>query len=345
LTSKQSTLLGFIGRELIHKGHTVLYTCRRYEFTEGAFKRLGIQPKVIGSYAEGDSFAKVKADIERMHELLELIKKEDPDVLLSYPNPSAARVAFGVGIPYMAITDSPHSVIPSRLSLSVADYVIFSNCIPASEVKEFVYRKSTLLVPYNGVDEVSWILRSRPSLDYVRSLGLREWRYVVIRPHERMATYYRDLKPKVDFVQLVQALDGKGLTTVFIPRYKEHYEVAKELLKKGLKVKVIQNMYDGVSLNYYALTTITGGATLAREAALLMTPGITLFPKNLYVNSCVKKKGYPLFRANSIDDIMDVIEATAKEKKPSFEKVLRRISNDFEDLIPVVVKIVEAIRQ
>lgn len=323
-------------------GHYIIISCREYEYTVGALRRLGIEPKIVGEYSEGSPISKVEADITRMEGLLQIFKEEKPEVLIAYPNPPAARVAFGVRIPYIAITDSPHSELPSRLSLPLASAVIFSNCIPHHEIRKFIYGPKTTLRPYDGIDEVTWLLRTKPDLGYVRNLGLTEWSYVIIRPHEHLATYYKGLQPKVNLSKIVEELSKNGITAVLIPRYKDHYLFAERMREKGLRIKLIQGMYDGVSLTYYARCVVTGGSTLAREAALLRTPGITYFPIKLYVNECVFKKGYPLFMASTTDEVLDLISKTSTKKKERYTDIIKKLKHDFEDIVPTILESIGA---
>ena len=343
LTSKQATLFGFIAKELIKAGHSVMITCRKYEYTVGAFRRLSIEPIIIGEYSEGNSVSKVEADVERMSSLLKLYRKEKPELLIAYPNPPAARIAFGVRIPFIALTDSPHSELPSRLTLPLATSVIFSSCIPANEIRKYVFEPKTVLRPYGGVDEVAWLLRAKPSLDYIRNLGLTEWDYVIIRPHEHLATYYKGLATKVDLKRIVHELSKNNLTAVVIPRYRDHYLFVNEMREKGFRIKLIHGMYDGVSLAFYARSVVTGGSTLAREAALLMTQGITYFPQDLYVNECVSRKGYPLHKALTTDEVLDLIEKAPGKKKVRHNEVLRKLKQDYEDIVPTILQSIEAL--
>ncbi len=344
MTPKQGTLLGYIGLELKRVGYEVLLTCREYEYTVGSLKRLGFNPLVIGKYVEGGSKHKVLADIERMKELLDVASEWGPDVLIAYPNPPAARIAFGLSIKYLALTDSPHSVIPSRLSLPLSDVVIYPSAIPQEEIAKFV-TKYTKLVPYNGVDEIAWIIRSKPSLNYlVRELSLNPCSYVVIRPHEHLATYYRGIKVDVDLIRLIKGINDLGLTAVVLPRYSIHEKLVTELREEGLNVKMIKGGYDGVSLTYYALAVITGGASMAREAAILNTLGITYFPGDLYVNNYLMSKGYPLIKSKTTDEILKHVSNALKSNyciRKDVDKVYERIRDEFEDPINTVIKELE----
>ncbi len=344
MTPKQGTLLGYIGLELRRVGYEVLLTCREYEYTVGSLKRLGFKPLVIGRYVEGDSKHKVLADIKRMKELLDVVSEWRPDALIAYPNPPAARIAFGLGIRYLALTDSPHSVIPSRLSLPLSDVVIYPSAIPQEEIAKFI-TNYTKLVSYNGVDEVAWIIRSKPNLNYlVKELNLRPCNYVVIRPHEHLATYYRGVKVGVDLMRLIREINDLGLTTVVLPRYSVHEELITKLKEKGLNIKVIKGGYDGVSLTYYALAVITGGASMAREAAILGTLGITYFPKDLHVNNYLIRKGYPLIKSKTTEEILKYVNEALRGNycvNKDVNEVYMRIRSVFEDPIDVVIKELE----
>ena len=343
LTSKQGTLLSLIAKELIRLGHDVLVTCRRYEFTEKSILRWGFNPIVVGEYAEGGPTSKVLADIHRMEGLLKVIDRYKPSALVAYPNPPAARVAFGVGIKYIALTDSPHATIPSRLSLPLADVVIASNCIPSHLISRYMFNESRL-IQYNGVDELAWILRTRPKLDEVTRFNLTPYKYVVYRPHEYRATYYPASKLNFSYEDVVKTINNLGFTAVVIPRYSDQVRKALELMRLGYDVRLIWGeCYDGISLTFYAVAAVTGGATLAREAALLGTPGITYFPEELYVNKCLVKMGYPVIKVRNLAELREAILTGAKDLKKrglSYNERLSLLSTMFED---PVMKVVDAL--
>ncbi|MCD6324074.1 MAG: DUF354 domain-containing protein [Desulfurococcales archaeon] len=341
-TSKQSTLLGFLAKELNRHGFETIITCRDYEFTAEAFKVLGLEPEVVGHYSEGDAWDKVLADVHRIKAFIDLLRHRKPDILVSYPNPAAARVAFGVGIKYLALTDSPHSSLPSRLSLPLADEVIFSEAIPTKEIKKYVTDSLTRLSTFRGVDELVWILRRRPIRKYVEGLGLKPGKYVVVRPHEEKATYYRGLNVAVDIESLIKQLSYEGYLSVILPRYRSHELLVRKLVKEGLKVIALHKGFDGLSLSFYAKAVITGGATMAREAALLMTPGITYFPLELHVNEYVAMKGYPLHKVSTTQEILDVIR-NAEGKHPPYEEVREKLLRDFEDPLPRIISAIKGL--
>lgn len=342
LTSKQATLFGLLAKELRERGHEVLVTCRDYEYTVGALKRFGLDPVVVGRYVIGDPYDKVLGDADRVFGLAVHVERFKPDLLLAYPNPPAARLAFGVGIRYVAITDSPHAYVPSRLSLPLADVVIASHCIPEEDIRRYMIKDSRL-VRYGGVDEVSWLIRSSPDLGYVKSLGLEPGKYLILRPHEHHATYYKSINTEFDLRKLLNTVLSNDLKLVFLPRYPEHEElVSKVPHSLRNKIIVIRGSYDGVSLTFYARAVISGGSTLAREAALLNTLGITYYPGFIYVNECVRAKNYPLFKVSTTEEALELISKVDTREK-DVRVTLEKIKKDFEDIIGVVIKVLEEV--
>ncbi len=333
LTSKQGVLLGTLARELASKGYEVLATCREYEYACRVLETLGVPHVSVGRYVEGDSFSKVREDGWRVSALADAVREFSPGYLVAYPDPSAARVAFGTGVKYIALTDSPHATLPSRLSLPLADFVVFSECIPVEEIRHYASERFAKLLTYRGVDEVGWIKRLEPREEDVRALGLKPWSYVVFRPAEEMATYYRGLNlvPAGDVLRVLVEL---GYDVVLLPRYSKHRELERE------RVVVLERGFVGPSLAYYARLVVTGGASMAREAALLGTPSITYTPLDLYVNSCVERWGYPLARARSLAEIerlaRELVESPQWDRRPYVDRTM-----SMEDPLTVVERVLE----
>ncbi|MCX8184996.1 MAG: DUF354 domain-containing protein [Sulfolobales archaeon] len=319
LTSKQGVLFGTLARELEHIGFEVLVTCRDYEYTCRALEALDIHYASVGRYSEGGPYSKVYEDGLRVSALAEIVQSFQPDYLVAYPNPSAARVAYGVGIKYIALTDSPHSVIPSRLSLPLANFVVFSECIPVNEVGVYVSERFTKLLTYRGIDEVGWVKRLKPREEDVRVLGLKPWSYIVFRPAEELATYYRGLN-LLQTGEVLNVLLELGYDIVLLPRYSRHREF------RGERVVVPERGFVGPSLTHYAKLVVTGGASIAREAALLGTPSITYTPLELRVNSCVESWGFPLKKASSLRELEELsiqfLESPSGLKKLYIDKAM-----------------------
>jgi len=85
---------------------------------------------------------------------------------------------------------------------------------------------------------------------------------------------------------------------------------------------------------------ITGGATMAREAAFHGTLGISLFPGKLVINEVVEEMGFPLKNHVSPSEAYELALKSLKEKTLyDVEKLLAELERPNE----VVVKEVEAL--
>jgi len=341
LTPKQALLAIFLAKHLDKHGYETIITVRDYDFTVSLAKRYRKDILVIGSYGGKDVKNKLKTDIERMKKLAEVLDISF-DVLIAYPNPSAARVAFGLGKPYIAITDSPHSEIPSRLSLPLAAAVITSTCIPAEKIRKFMYHDSKLF-QFRGVDEVLWLRNWRFDKKDLQKFELEEREYLVLRPEERYATYYmgREIEKNI-WIKIVQWALEKDLKVIFIPRYEDQKRIIPQ--KHSNIIVVEAEGVDGPTLNRYALAVITGGATMAREASLLGTVGISIFPGYIDVNECVKSWGFPLFTNITIaKKVLEILERTIKDPD-AYLDISRQRLKELEAPDRVVMKVLRSLR-
>ncbi len=333
LTPKQALLATSMAKVLLSKGYDILLTVRDYDYTVRVAEKHGFKPIIVGGYGGSRLVGKLIADLERAKNLVSIIERESPSVLIAYPSPSASRVAFGLKIPYIALTDSPHSVPASRLSLSLADTVVFSYCIPRESIEAYTY-SWTRLVQYNGFDELEWIKTEKPDVKVIENLGLREKEYIVVRLEERYAAYYpRDQAVRVS--EIVEKLAGKT-TIVALPRYGDQWEE----LKETKNVIVLSDPVHGVSLEYYAAAVVSGGGTMTREAALLGVPGINLFPRRLVVDECVMKLGFPLYKARSVNEALKVLHDILRD--PDRYRVnTRSLIDSLEKPSDVLVEVLE----
>lgn len=331
LTPKQARLMGVFAGALRSGGFGVLPTCREYEYTVGTFRLAGVEPVVLGRHGGRDLGGKLGADVERMRLLLRLVAGRGPDLLVTYPNPSATRVAFGLGIPILMFNDTPHSTPACRLSCPLASTLVYSEFIPRKLMERFVLKEWTRIRRYRGVEELAWILRFKPDPRVLEELMLEEGNYVLVRPEERKASYYGE---GPILVELATSLARRGHRVVVLPRYREQAEA----LGGVANIVVPEKAVDGPSLEYYAAAVVTGGGTMAREAALLGTPGINLFPQRIHVDEALSKLGFPLYKARGLEEAERLcLEFLASGGKVDTSGMLQ----GFEDPVKVMLEEVD----
>lgn len=353
LTSKQMLIAASLKRFLQSHGYDVLITGRRYDAIEGIVKALGIDAVLMGGYG-GDAYEKLREEISRMGLLLDIVSKRIDDLVagISYPNPLEARIVYGLGKPLAILSDTPHSIHAHRLTVPLAAFLIHSWCIDGNEWSQYLL-PHTRLVSYRGVDELSWVFYLEEIHDarHIRSLGLSEREYVVIRPEESKASYYTwggrwDL-----WVRISEDLVKMGYRAVILPRYSDQRSYIEERLRSYIERERIiippAERSIGPALAKHSLAVITGGGTMAREAALYGVPGVTLFPLELSVDRCLSSMGFPIRRASSAEEAISIVahaERSVDRLSGEVEEILRTMEPPQKPVLEII-RIIEGERE
>ena len=304
VTSKEPLLFNAVAIELEKEGHEVIFTCRDYDYVVTLFELLGREVTVLGKHGGGTLYGKLLAGNERIGLLANYINnlENKPDYHISYSCPESTRVAFGLAIPTILVNDSPHAKAVGKLTVPLSKYLIYSSCIQNKGWFALGARKDQLK-PYDGLDEVAWIRDFTPNERILSELDLTQKdNFIVCRPEESSAAYMLE-KGMADqtyldkiLKEIFKAYTGKA---VVFPRYEKQMLNLKETFQD--RIIIPPKAVDTLSLYYYSDMCITGGATMAREAASMGTPSISYYPKPLDVLEYISSIGIPLFNEYTID--------------------------------------------
>lgn len=223
---------------------------------------------VVGRWAESKE-GKLRAFAERVRDLTLLLDEYDVKVAASKGSAEQARVAFGLGIPFIALNDndlSPHTI--TRLTFPLSRVAIVPECFSGP-----TYGAT---VRFEGVFEVAHVLDylENPTKDEYRRLGLEERGYIIVRPPPIGSHYLSRAEHFDDAVS--RLLKSTGLEEVRFPRE------GGIILPDGR----FNGVVDGLDLMATSAGVISGGGTMIREAALLGVPALSLFPRS---DPCVTK--------------------------------------------------------
>ncbi len=91
-----------------------------------------------------------------------------------------------------------------------------------------------------------------------------------------------------------------------------------------------------------AAAVVTGGATLAREAALLGTPGLYMYPRKLEVCEALAGLGLPLHHVVRLDQAYELVLRVLRDpdawsvKGPRLKTVLRSMERPSSRIVALV---------
>jgi len=327
LTSKQFLIAVSLKEYLGSRGYDVIITSRSYDAIEGLRKSLGVDAHIIGSHGS-TPYEKLRSEIHRMISLLETLSGYLDEVVagICYPNPAEARIVYGLGKPLIVLSDTPHSVHPHRLSLPLASYFVYSSCIDDREWSPYLL-PHVRVIRYDGVDELSWIKHLERIHDkrYIKDLGLSEKEYIVLRPEESKASYYTWSSKKETWFEIIEKALGLGIKIVYLPRYQDQRRIVENRYRGQIErghLVIPPNRAIGPALAKHSIAVITGGGTMAREAALYGVPGVSLFPLELSVDRCLASRGLPIYRAESPREAIDIVARALRDPGEHAEKAL-----------------------
>ena len=302
------------------RGPVLLTTRRKGSLVELLRTMIPVEAVVVGKWGANE-YEKLISFAERVKELALLIADKEIDLAISKASVEQARVSFGLGIPYIAMNDNdipPHIV--TRLTFPLSTLSIVPECFSGPTYGE--------TIKFKGLFEVSHVLDFMEDGEFVKSdLGLDEGEYVVIRYPPISSHYLRESGPFEGIVE--KFLRERKIQAVKIRR--------EGIIELPSGERVIANI-DGISLISRSAGLISGGGTMAREAALLGVPSISLFPgEDPCVSRILMKEG--LMRKAT--DSLSVYDELRKEWESGrlgerAREFLRRCEDPAEVLMRVI---------
>jgi hypothetical protein len=293
-------------------------TARRHGFLEEMLRARGIDFVSVGGHAPGRK-EKLIASAERIIALAKVLSDKRISASIAKHSVEAARVAFGLGIPYYHFVDNEYAEHQNRLTLSLCTRII----APEATSKKHLLAQGASprrLLTFKGVLEVVQVRNFAPDDSLVRSLKLE--RFVLLRPPPEGASYYRGGSMTQE---VIDALRAAGYEVVVIPRGDKSYS----------RCVTLRNV-DTLSLTYYAEAVISEGGTMNREAALLGTPAISLYQGELLgVDRYLIKLGL-MKHARSVGELLELLPGEGEK-----EELRQRASGEvarMEDPFAVLAK-------
>ncbi|MFQ1020667.1 DUF354 domain-containing protein [Tardisphaera saccharovorans] len=310
--------------ERLKQNHDLMITARDYSELNELLGRVGINAKVVGRHAESKE-DKLRESLNRSLELEGLYK--GVDLAFAQASPETARVAFGLGVPYYLVHDSPHAEAQSRLTVPLATAVLTPFPVYARHWRKYGARQ---VIKYRSLDPMAWIGWASKLPNPVNA-GKGGKGLVVIREEEYKASYLEGKRTNLQ--SLAVDLARLGYDVVYAPRYNAEIDLPGVITVRSHPIMT--------PLLKSADAFIGAGGTMNAEAALLGTPTYSLYPgEPTDVESYLIRRG--LVKRMPIGELIRHFERTSiKEEKLAFERQAEKFRKSLTDPTDFLVGFIE----
>ena len=335
LTPKQYLFFEYFIQKL-QKQHKILCTSRKYEQVNGIRKFGSINPIIIGKHGGKNNVNKLLASLDRSKLLTKKIEKNGPDLLISFCSPEASRVAFGLGIPHIAFSDSPHANAVMRLALPYTTKLLTPWIIPKKDFEGFGIDYKNI-INYRTIDAAVIIKNYKKNKQ--KKSNLRKM--ILIRPEESEAAY---ITKKSKTVKIIKKIIEKfpDEQKIVLSRYKEQTIQLKKIF--GASICLLSKPVSGKELLNNVDCFIGSGGTMTAESGLLGIPTISFNAiPNRIEDFLVKKR--IIVRSENPDrisrEIYQSLNNTQIIKKR--KENARKLVMSFEDPYQVLLKTIRTL--
>jgi uncharacterized protein len=321
--------------ERLGKKHDLLCTSREYHEVSKLSKIRHFDLIFIGKHGGGDKKNKLKASIERMEKLSNKIKKFEPDLVISFGSPEAARISFGLAIKHIMFCDSPHANAVMKLTLPLVQKLLIPYVISKKEFSKYGINEKNI-VQYKAIDAVVTMKREINE-NYNLPFKNNNRKNILIRVEEEEASYTSKSSKIVPIIQKI-VKDYENENIVVLGRYAKQIVNLQKMI--GNKVKIVKMSFDGKYLLSNTDIFIGSGGTMTAESALMGVPTISynavpnIVEKFLVKKNLVKRETDPNKISNHIKKIFE-------RKNNANQERAKKIVKEMEDPIEKLVKIIK----
>ena len=320
--------------ERLGKKHNILCTSRKYEEVSKLAKIRHFDLVFVGKHGGGNKKNKLKASIERIDKLSKKIQKFEPEVVISFGSPEAARISFGLGIKHIMFCDSPHANAVMRLTLPLIQKLLIPYVIPKKEFSKYGINEKDI-VQYKAIDAVVTMQREINE-KIVSPFKNNNKKNILIRIEEEEASYTSKSNKIIPIIQKI-VNDFKGENIVVLGRYTKQIVNLQKVIDS--KVKIVKMSFDGKYLLNNTDIFIGSGGTMTAESALMGIPTISynavpnIIEKFLVKKNIIKRETNPIKISNHIKKIF---ELNNKQNQKRVKKIVKEMEDPIEKLIKII---------
>jgi len=274
LTPKQALFFNVIRKWLIKDGHEVFSTTRAGYGGYELGSIINYELNVVGRHGL-TKYDKLIESSKRIEALAEMINEKGVDLALSFSSPECARVSYGLGVPHVNFSDSPHAVQASKLTIPLSILLFSPWVIPKKAWLSYGITENNI-IRYKAIDAAFW-LKDWKFKDMKKELGLQNKPTITIRMHEEYASYLLGVKGYIfELIKEVVRSYHREANILILLRYKNQFsKLSAEIDGQAI---FLDSTVDGPSLIKSSDVFIGLGGTMNHEAALLGVPTISAYP-------------------------------------------------------------------
>jgi hypothetical protein len=357
LTPKQLLFFEPIIQRL-KKNYTVLCTSRKYNQVTDLAKIRKQKLVIIGKYGGVKKHDKLDASLSRSKLLVRKISKFLPDITLSSCSPEAARVSYGLGIPHVCFSDSPHATAVMKLSLPYANKLLIPWIIPKNDFKNMGIEPKNI-IQYKTIDAAQ-ITKQKVFFGCGTDINSRRWKTILIRTPEDEAAYSSKQSDVVDIIKKIEK-NHFGCHIIVLTRYEKQAESLKKKFSKSAqnklrgqelvrsKFQIVSKVVDGEKMLLDSDVFVGSGGTMTAESALLGVPTISYnaIPNRIEDYLVSKKIIARCMTPNKVAErITRVFQLTSYRgggSEHTRRLELQKFVNSLEDPYPILLKTIKSI--
>lgn len=307
-------------------------------------ERLGLDLEIVGKHGGSELATKLSASLDRQQKLHAKVKRGKPDACVSFLSPEAARISFGLGIPHLAESDSPHASHVCRLVVPLLDSLFTPACTKSDSWSRYGIRRSRIH-QFNALDPIVWLRDHKTDSDVLKNLGLKQRdKIVTVRTEEDQAAYTnRSSDSPIRSVAKRLARKYADHKFVILARYGNNRRIERD----G-NIFLVNGIIDGLSLLRSSILFIGGGGTMTQEASLMGIPSIgahrstlpEVFSNFLIPRGLVKWRTKGVEIAKEAETILNDIT----RNRSSWKKKADRVTSMMKDPIPRIAGAIQELR-
>jgi uncharacterized protein len=299
------------------RGYELLITARDAYQVRELLQYYGVEAKVIGSHYGKHKILKALGTIWRALALINLVRKERPDISACHGSRGCLITSKVLGIPTLALIDYEFT---AGIPFIKPTWIMAPSVVSGDRLA----LKGVHVMKYPGIKEDVYLPSFRPDPTLRKRLGISQDALVItVRPPATEA-HYHNPESEILFMETLKRFSTeKDTTIILLPRNKRQESELRATWKAEIsagRIVIPDHVEDGLNLIWNADLVISGGGTMNREAAAMGVPVYSIFRGKIGgVDRYLADRGR-LVLLESVDDVRTKIKPVYREKgKPRIE--------------------------